>query len=112
MGFAGLMAHSLSSHPLKPRLEAAGKLDNFNLAANQLLFHAVALLAVAALSYLWPKAAFQWSGYLLLVGSVFFQGTVLIKSFAEMGSLGLLTPIGGLLLMLGWLSLIVGAFRI
>ncbi|NLZ17943.1 MAG: DUF423 domain-containing protein [Desulfobulbaceae bacterium] len=106
--FAGVLARSLSAHALLTQLNASGKLDNFNLAADYLLVHALALVAIALLGRLAPHPTFFWSGWAFLAGSILFQGTVLIKCFAPMGALGVLTPLGGLFLMLGWLLLAWG----
>jgi uncharacterized membrane protein YgdD (TMEM256/DUF423 family) len=107
MGFAGTLARSLSSHAIKPVLVANGKLEIFNLASDFLLFHSLALMGIALLCHFFPKANFKWSGVLFVLGSVAFQGSLLLKSFFELGPLGIFTPIGGALLMLAWLSFIV-----
>lgn len=98
----GIVARSLSSHTIQPFLIERGKLDNFNLAADYLIVHGLALLVVAILCHLFPDARYERAGYLLIVGSLLFQGTVLIKSCVSIAPFGLLTPIGGLILMLGW----------
>ncbi len=103
LAFSGVLARSLSAHALLARLEASGKLDNFNLAADYLVLHGLALLAVAILCRVLPQQSFVWSGWAFILGSLLFQGTVLIKCFAPMGALGVATPVGGFMLMLGWL---------
>lgn len=103
--FSGVLARALSAHALFARLSASAKLDNFNLAADYLLVHGLALVALALYWRLAPHQSFSWSGWAFLVGSLLFQGTVLIKCFIPMGAWGMLTPLGGLVLMLGWLLL-------
>ncbi len=105
----GVLARSLSSHAIRPLLEERGTLENFNLAADYLLFHALALVGVAILCDLFPEAGFQRSGIAFIVGSLTFQGSVLFKSYASMGAFGIITPIGGGILMLGWLLLMISA---
>lgn len=99
---AGVVARSLSSHAIRPFLIERGTFDNFNLAADYLLFHGIALLVVAILCHLYPDARYERAGYLFIVGSLLFQGTVLAKSCTSIAPFGILTPIGGLVLMLGW----------
>ncbi len=108
----GIVTRSLSSHAIKPFLTERGKLDNFNLAADYLLFHALALLAIAILCHLFPEAKFQRAGWAFLVGSVFFQISVLVKSCVSIPPFGFVTPIGGAILMVGWVLLIFSAISV
>lgn len=98
----GIVARSLSSHPVRPFLVERGKLENFNLAADYLLIHGLAIIVIAILCHLFPDARYERTGYLLIIGSLLFQGTVLAKSCFSIAPFGTLTPIGGLILMLGW----------
>ena len=73
------------------------------------LIHGVAAVAVLSRS--------RWSALLLSVGAFLFAVSIYILAFAgqRAGSaadfLGPVTPIGGLLMMLGWLVLLATAFR-
>lgn len=109
--FCGVLARSLSSHPIKPILEQLGKLENFNIAADYLLFHGLALIATAILCHLFPQGKYHWAGWAFIIGSFLFQGTVIFKSFINMGPAGMLTPLGGFILLAGWLLLAYAAVR-
>jgi uncharacterized membrane protein YgdD (TMEM256/DUF423 family) len=111
LALVGILARSLSSHALLALLESNGKLDNFNLAADYLLLHGLALIAVAILCRLFPDAGYHRAGWAFLAGSVLFQGSVLVKSFVSIHPFGFITPVGGLLLMIGWLMLLIAAVR-
>lgn len=112
LAFSGVLARSLSAHALYERLNSSTKLDNFNLAADYLVVHGLALVAVALLYRLFSHQAFVVSGWAFLLGSFLFQGTVLIKCFTSMGLLGVATPLGGLMLMLGWLCIVWGGLGV
>jgi uncharacterized membrane protein YgdD (TMEM256/DUF423 family) len=103
---AGVVARSLSSHAIKAFLLERGKLDNFNLAADYLILHGIALLVIAILCNQFPNIRYERAGYLFVLGSLLFQGTVLIKSCISITPFGFLTPLGGFILMLGWLVMI------
>jgi uncharacterized membrane protein YgdD (TMEM256/DUF423 family) len=105
----GIVARSLSSHAIKDFLVGRGKLDNFNLAADYFLVHGVALLVFALLCNLFPEARFYRSGYMIFTGVLLFSGTVLVKSCVSIGPLGIATPIGGAILMAGWLYFFIQA---
>ncbi len=111
LAFAGVLARSLSAHALLQLLEDRGKLDNFNLAADYLLFHGLAIIGVAILCHLFPDGKYHRAGWAFLVGSILFQGTVLIKSFISIQPVGFLTPVGGFILMMGWVLLCMAALR-
>ncbi len=111
LAFIGVVARSLSSHTLLQLLEARGKLDNFNLAADYLLFHGLALIGIAILCHLFPQGKYHLAGWAFLLGSILFQGTVLTKSLISIHPFGFLTPLGGFVLMLGWGWLIVSGIR-
>ena len=99
---AGVVARSLSSHAVRNFLLERGKLENFNLAADYLIFHGIALIAVAILCHVFPDARYERAGYLFIIGTLLFQGTVLAKSCISIAPFGVLTPIGGFFLMAGW----------
>jgi uncharacterized membrane protein YgdD (TMEM256/DUF423 family) len=111
LALSGVVARSLSAHALLQLLEERGKLENFNLAADYLLFHGLALIGVAILCHLFPDGKYHRAGWALFIGSILFQGTVLIKSFVSIQPFGFLTPLGGFILMVGWGLLIVAAFH-
>ncbi len=103
----GVFARSLSSHAIQPFLLERGSLDNFNLAADYLIFHGLALFAVAILYHLFPGARYERAGFLFILGSLLFQGSVLAKSVISIAPFGMITPLGGFILMLGWGTLII-----
>ena len=102
LALIGVVTRSLSAHALLPLLEARGKLDNFNLAADYLLLHGLALIGVAILCHLFPEGKYPLAGWAFLLGSILFQGSVLTKSFVSIQPFGFLTPLGGFVLMVGW----------
>ena len=102
LALIGVVTRSLSAHALLQLLEARGKLDNFNLAADYLLFHGLALIGIAILCHLFPEEKYHYAGWAFLLGSILFQGTVLTKSLISIQPFGFLTPVGGFILMLGW----------
>ncbi|PID76922.1 MAG: hypothetical protein CSB24_04045 [Deltaproteobacteria bacterium] len=102
---AGVVARSLSSHAIHLFLTERGKLAGYNIAADYLIFHGIALILVAILHHLFPGAGYHRAGYLFILGSLMFQGSVLMKSFFSIAPFGMVTPIGGLILMLGWAAI-------
>lgn len=61
------------------------------------LVHAVAVVALAG------QAAMRWPSILLLMGAAIFAGTLYAMAFGAPRWLGAITPIGGTVLIVGWL---------
>jgi uncharacterized membrane protein YgdD (TMEM256/DUF423 family) len=78
---------------------------NLATAAQFLLFHAPALLALVALigaGPLHPTLA-QAAGYAMVLGLVLFCGDLSRRAFSGVPLAPMAAPTGGILLMLGWL---------
>jgi uncharacterized membrane protein YgdD (TMEM256/DUF423 family) len=101
MGFLAVALGAFGAHKLRPVLEQSNQLAHWNTAAHYHLIHAAVLLAIAL-----HGAKHVWPWRLILVGTVIFSGTLYIISVTGMSWLGRITPIGGTLLILGWLALI------
>lgn len=72
-------------------------------------WHALAIVAVGLLGTAggWPGHA---AGALFLIGTALFCGAVYIPLFGG-PSLGMTAPVGGTMLIIGWLALAVAALR-
>lgn len=109
---AAVISRALSSHKIRPLLTARGTLDNFNLASDYLLLHGIALIGVGVMLRVFPEAPLARAGYAFILGSVLFQGSVMVKSLVGLGPLGMITPLGGLCLMTGWVLLTYAGLRL
>ena len=69
------------------------------------MYHAFALLAVAWAFTKWPGKVLVASGWLFIIGTVLFSGTLYMLSLSGLKWLGMIAPIGGLTLMTAWLCL-------
>jgi uncharacterized membrane protein YgdD (TMEM256/DUF423 family) len=109
-GFLAVVLGAFGSHGLKSRL-TEHYLGVWQTAVQYHFYHALALCMVALL---WHKAAgSHWlnaAGYLLIVGIVFFCGSLYWLALGGPRWLGPVTPLGGLCFLLGWLCIAVSAF--
>lgn len=103
-------AGAFGAHALKTRLSAE-LLAVFETAARYQLYHALALLAVAALLPRWPAPPLRAAGWLFLIGTVLFSGSLYLLALTGTRWLGAITPLGGLCFIAGWLSLALGVWR-
>lgn len=74
--------------------------------------HAIALLGCGLLAATGHRdRALLVSGLCLLAGTLVFSGSLYIMSFTGATWLGAITPIGGVLLIVGWLALAFSSWR-
>ena len=100
LGATGVALGAFGAHALKVQLgQIPEALAWWSTATTYLLIHAVALGRVSS-GGRWP--AIFWS-----IGAVIFSGTLFAMSLGAPRWLGAITPVGGLLLILGWLSLLI-----
>ena len=106
---AGFLAVAMAAVSAHAGLDAAA-LPLLRTAIEMAMWHALALFGVG----LWARSgggiAVQCAGGLFLGGVLLFCGAVGILALAAV-RLGSVAPIGGTLLMAGWITLGVAAFR-
>ncbi len=71
-------------------------------------WHTLAMMIVLVWRWVQPLAGQRWVLALWALGVVCFSGSLYLMALAGL-SLGIVTPIGGVLLMAGWLALAVVA---
>ncbi|WP_028578771.1 DUF423 domain-containing protein [Desulfogranum japonicum] len=76
------------------------------------MYHGLALLAVAWAVEQWPAAAMftGTGGGGIAAGVVLFSGSLYLKAFTVVEP-GYITPLGGMLLIIGWFFLALGVWR-
>ncbi len=97
-GLTGVVLAALESHVLAGMVEP-GRLPGLRWAILLQLVHAVALLAVG------DSGSRPWTNLVIgtwIAGVVLFSGSVYLLVLIGWSWLGPVTPIGGLLLLLGW----------
>jgi len=110
---SALLAVSLgafAAHGLKGRLSAE-LLEAFEVGVRYHMLHALALLAVAWAWSRWPRTEIVLAGWLFLAGSALFSGSLYLLATTGVRWLGIITPLGGLAFILGWLVLAWGAWQ-
>ncbi|MBN8650927.1 MAG: DUF423 domain-containing protein [Cytophagales bacterium] len=113
-GVLGLLAVALGAfgaHALKPSLLANNRLEIFELAVQYQFYHTLALLAIALLLQKKENKLLKVASVLMIVGILLFSGSLFIMAIANVSSLGMITPLGGVCFMGGWGCLIASALR-
>ncbi len=103
-------AGALGAHVLRARLDASA-LELWETAVRYLALGAVGLLVAGLASVVRPAPGFSLAGTCLLAGVVIFSGTVGALALGGPRWLGAVTPVGGLLLIAGFLVLAAAGAR-
>ena len=101
LGASGVALGAIGAHAFKDTLTKRGTLASWQTATMYQLFHATALLAMANSDSIEPLAS-----QLLSAGTVLFSGSIycLSLNIGPKAILGPTTPIGGLLMIGGWIA--------
>jgi uncharacterized membrane protein YgdD (TMEM256/DUF423 family) len=106
----GVAAGAFGAHALRARL-APDLLAVFETGVRYQMYHAFGLLAVAWAVTRWPGPLTQWAGWLFLVGTTLFSGSLYALALTGARWLGAVTPIGGLAYLAGWACLALASRR-
>ena len=103
-------AGAFGAHALRARL-APDQLAAFETGARYQMYHALALLLVAWAVTRWPAPPVRAAGWLFVVGTVIFSGSLYALALTGTRAFGAVTPVGGLCFLAGWASLAMGIWR-
>ena len=108
--FIAVAAGAFGAHALRSRL-SPDLLAAFETGARYQMYHALALVAVAWALSRWPTTPVRTAGWLFLAGTVLFSGSLYLLALTGTRWLGVVTPLGGLCFLAGWLALAGGVWR-
>ena len=105
-------AGAFGAHALRDRIPV-DLLDVFETGARYQMYHALALVALGVYlsQFAGERPLLVWSGWLLVVGTFLFSGSLYLLSLTGVRWLGAVTPLGGIAFLAGWALLAVAAWR-
>lgn len=112
----GVILGAFGAHALKAYLDAPS-LATFETGVRYQMYHAFALLAVGIIHAGSPNKRLRLANVLFTIGIVLFSGSLYLLSFRAasgsvgLGGLGILTPIGGVFFIAGWMALVWGVMQ-
>jgi uncharacterized membrane protein YgdD (TMEM256/DUF423 family) len=109
LGGLAVAIGAFGAHGLRPMLEASGRFDTFETAVRYQFYHTLALLVVGVLAVARPelRGPIGTTAALWLGGMLLFSGSLYLLCFTGITKLGAVAPIGGLLLIGGWVRLLL-----
>jgi uncharacterized membrane protein YgdD (TMEM256/DUF423 family) len=93
---------AFGAHALKAHLPQ-DKLQVYETAVRYHFLHALGLLAIGVLLRTLDSELLRWAAALVLAGIVLFSGSLYLLTFGAPRLVGILTPVGGLALIAGWI---------
>ena len=105
-GAVAVMAGAFGAHGLRARVSVE-QVQAWTTASHYHLLHSVALLALALYAAQSGRQEVQWPAILFTIGIVLFSGSIYLLVLTPAKWLGPVTPVGGLFLIAGWVSLLL-----
>lgn len=114
-GATGVLAGALGAHALRGVL-GDQELESYETAVRYQLLHAVALLSAGVMSQSGPVLANSWTRWMMKLaaggfagGTLLFSGGIYVWLATGARAIVHLVPVGGVVLVLGWLAIVAGA---
>jgi uncharacterized membrane protein YgdD (TMEM256/DUF423 family) len=101
LGGLGVALGAFGAHALRDHLSAR-QLAVFETGVRYQMYHALALLALAWAIGRWPQRKLEPAAALLVAGTIVFSGSLQLLAVTDVRWLGMVTPLGGVTLILGW----------
>ena len=114
LGFIAIILGAFGAHALKKVLDL-DQLASFETGVKYQMYHALFLLFLGGSNFVSEKAK-KSIYFLVLSGVIFFSGSIYLLatkniSNIDFGIIGIVTPIGGLLMIVGWAILFLNIMK-
>lgn len=113
LGALAVALGAFGAHALKDVLTDYGA-GIWDTAVQYQMFHVAGIIAVGILMH--PKligdaTSLKWAFLCMTFGIIFFSGSLYALAVSGISILGAITPIGGVLFIVGWILLLVGVSK-
>jgi uncharacterized membrane protein YgdD (TMEM256/DUF423 family) len=104
-GFLSVLIGAFGAHGLEGVLIENQRMETYRTAVNYQFYHSIALLLLGVLMISNPSKYLIWSAKMFVFGILLFSGSLYLISLTNYTFIGVVTPIGGLFFIFGWLAL-------
>jgi uncharacterized membrane protein YgdD (TMEM256/DUF423 family) len=108
--FLAVALGAFAAHSLKEKLPP-DMLAVFEVGVRYHLYHSLALFVVAWISSQFPGTNIPVAGWFFVAGMILFSGSLYLMSVTGMKWLGMITPLGGLCFLGGWVWIAYGVWK-
>ena len=110
LSFFGVAFGAIGSHLLK-NIILPDLLIIYETGIRYQIYHSLAIILLSLLYLKIPTPEFLFAGNLFVFGILFFSGSLYLLSITGIKKFGMITPIGGVLFLLGWIVMLKGIWK-
>jgi len=111
IGGASVAFGAFGAHALKAVLISSGRSETYELAVRYQFYHALALILVGYLMTTHTSKLLKGAATAFAAGILLFCGSLYALCFTAYRIIGMITPLGGLLFILGWALLFIAVYK-
>ncbi|MCK4509481.1 MAG: DUF423 domain-containing protein [Desulfuromonadales bacterium] len=109
--FVGVALGAFGAHGLKAKVTPE-MLTVWQTGVQYHLVHALGLVLIGILCQLMPETALlRNAGWMILAGTCLFSGSLYVMVLSDIRVLGMITPLGGIAFLVGWLMVAVASWQ-
>ncbi|MBA2499239.1 MAG: DUF423 domain-containing protein [Chitinophagaceae bacterium] len=107
---------AFGAHGLK-KIVPPETVTTFQTGVQYQMYHALALIFVGMLFEKADNSMMKWAGICFIIGILLFSGSLYLitllkaKNTVGLSGIGIITPIGGLFFVAGWLLMLIGVWK-
>jgi uncharacterized membrane protein YgdD (TMEM256/DUF423 family) len=106
-----ILLGAFGAHFLKEKL-SSDQLVIFEIATRYMMYHSFGLLIFGLLGYILTEEIISLPGIMMIVGIVIFSGSLYLVSLGGFKKFGMITPIGGFILIASWLTFAYNIYKL
>lgn len=110
-GFLSVALGAFAAHGLQSRVGPT-ELAVFETGARYQMYHALALIAVAWVAAQGGGMATTIAGWAFILGTILFSGSLYYLGLTGSRALVIITPVGGVAFLAGWIALAVAGWSL
>jgi len=110
LSFLGIAFGAIGSHLLKSII-MPDLLIIYETGIRYQIYHSLAIILLSLLYLKISKSEFLLAGNLFVFGILFFSGSLYLLAITGIRKFGMITPIGGVLFLLGWIMMLKGVWK-
>jgi uncharacterized membrane protein YgdD (TMEM256/DUF423 family) len=111
LGALSVSIGAFGAHGLKNILMETGRTETFELAVRYQFYHTFAIFFTGMLMFHLRNRLLNFAALFFVLGIIFFSGSLYILSLTGKTWLGAVTPLGGLLFIIGWMLLFYSIWK-
>jgi uncharacterized membrane protein YgdD (TMEM256/DUF423 family) len=108
-GFLAVMLGAFGAHGLEGKISEK-MLNTWDKAVQYQMFHTVALFVTAILA-MKANVSLNGAGWFFFIGIILFSGSLYIYSVSGIKIFAMITPLGGVAFLIGWVLLCIAVLK-